>query len=211
MNQQVILTTYICAHVNATCNLCNAGTCTCMFMAICRCTLQENHSGLQCVKLFCAWQITCKSMQHTSIVRMKLCRLARPSRSVFELTSASVFELTLMTSRSSTLCTMDYSSDYNPTLLRNHSPVDASHRYDYNKGLVVPRKCVLYTYTGSRNHLHFLGKIAPDQSVSELLQRNLLIQQDLKKKISTYHTACHEKRIHSQFRCCYTCKARIPA
>ena len=43
-------------------------------------------------------------------------------------------------------------------------------QYEYNKELVVPVKCVKYTYTGSRNHLTFLWKVPIECSDTEQLK-----------------------------------------
>ena len=55
---------------------------------------------------------------------------------------------------------LDHCTEYEAILLEDHSPADARRRFDYNHDLVVPTKCVLYTYTGSKNHLHFIWKIS---------------------------------------------------
>ncbi len=79
-------------------------------------------------------------------------------------------------------------SEYEPILIEDYSPSDFRRRYEYNQSLIVPSKCVLYTYTGSRNHLHFVWKIPDDLTETELLQRNMTIQQELKKCLPRYHT-----------------------
>lgn len=73
---------------------------------------------------------------------------------------------------------LNHVSEYKPILLEDHSPSDAKRRYSYYNELVVPYKCVLHTYSGSRFFLHFLWKIPYDLSETELLQRNI---QELKK------------------------------
>ena len=76
---------------------------------------------------------------------------------------------------------LNHVSEYEPILVEEHSPSAAKRRYSYYNELVVPYKCVLYTYSGSRFFLHFLWKIPNDLSETELLQRNMVIQQELKK------------------------------
>lgn len=91
-----------------------------------------------------------------------------------------------------------HSHEYEPILLEDHSPADTRRRYDYNQGLIVPMKCVLYTYSGSKNHLHFVWKISCDQSETSLLQRNMTVQQELQKNLPRFHTrAMRREFIHS--------------
>ena len=83
---------------------------------------------------------------------------------------------------------LNHSPQYEPILLEDHSPSDARRRYDYNHSLVVPTKCVLYSYSGSRNHLHFVWNIPNDLSETDLLQRNMMIQKELQKNLPILHT-----------------------
>ena len=52
-----------------------------------------------------------------------------------------------------------HAKDFEPILVEDHSPPCPKRRYDYNHGLVVPIKCVKYSYTGSRNYLHSMWKM----------------------------------------------------
>jgi hypothetical protein len=70
----------------------------------------------------------------------------------------------------------------------DHAPPDAKRKYDYAKGLVVPCKCVRYTYTGSRNHLHFLWRIPTDSTESETLSQSLKVRDELKTSFPLYHS-----------------------
>ena len=93
---------------------------------------------------------------------------------------------------------MEQAAEYEPILVEDFSPADNRHRHNYNKGLVVTSKCVLYTFSGGKNHLHFIWKIPSIASESELLQKNFTIQQDLKKDLPTYHTrAMRREFIHT--------------
>ena len=60
-------------------------------------------------------------------------------------------------------------------------------------------KCVQYTYTGSRNHLHFLWHInRPDASENETLQQSMKVRDELKKSFPVYHSrAMRREFIHS--------------
>ena len=49
-------------------------------------------------------------------------------------------------------------------------------------------KCVLYSYTGSRNHLHFVWRIPEDLAEREMLKKNMSVVQELRKTLPTYHT-----------------------
>ncbi len=91
-------------------------------------------------------------------------------------------------------------SKYEPIAIKDYSPSDFRRRYDYNQNLVVPWMCILYTYSGSRNHLHFVWKIPDDQTETELLQRNITIQQELKEYLPRYVPhSYYEERVHPQF------------
>lgn len=93
---------------------------------------------------------------------------------------------------------LDHSAEYEPILLEDHSPADARRHLDYNHDLVVPTKCVLYTYSGSRNHLHFLWRISCDLNKTELLQKNMKLQQELWKDLPSFHTyAMRREFIHT--------------
>ena len=93
---------------------------------------------------------------------------------------------------------MNHSPEYEPILLEHHCPADARHQYDYNHSLVVPTKCVLYSYSGSRNHLHFVWNIPSDLSETDLLQRNMTIQKELQKNLRIFHTrAMRREFIHT--------------
>ena len=54
-------------------------------------------------------------------------------------------------------------------------------RYEYIKGLLVPFKCVKYTYTGSKNHLHFIWRVHSDYTETETMNESLKVRDHLKK------------------------------
>ena len=91
-----------------------------------------------------------------------------------------------------------HAKDFEPILVEDHSPACPKRRYDYNRGLAVPVKCVLYSYTGSRKHLHFVWRISEDMTEGEMLKENMSVVQELRKKLPTYHTrAMRRDFIHS--------------
>lgn len=82
-------------------------------------------------------------------------------------------------------------SEYELIVIEDYSPSDFRRCYDYNQNLVVPWKCILY----SRNHLHFVWKIPDDQTETELLQRNITIQQELKECLPRNYTCAMRRTI----------------
>ena len=91
-----------------------------------------------------------------------------------------------------------HSHDYEPVLLEDHSPADPRRKHDYKEGIVVPVKSVMYTYTGSRNHISFIWRIPASLTETELLQKNASIQQELKTKLPKYHSrAMRREFIHT--------------
>ena len=49
-----------------------------------------------------------------------------------------------------------HSNFYTPILVNDHAPGEPNRRFDYIKGMVVPVKCIKFTYTGVKEHLTFL-------------------------------------------------------
>lgn len=92
--------------------------------------------------------------------------------------------------------------DYEPILVEDYPPCDARCRYEYNQGLVVPFKCLLYIYSGSKNHLHFIWKIPPDLSETELLQKKYGYPTRVEKKPSKVSHPSNEERIYQYFLYC---------
>lgn len=91
-----------------------------------------------------------------------------------------------------------HAKDFEPILVEDHSPPCPKRRYDYNHGLVVPMKCVKYSYTGSRNHLHFIWKMPAGLSEGELL-KNMSVAQELRKKVPTYHSHAMRREFINSF------------
>ena len=92
-----------------------------------------------------------------------------------------------------------HAKDFEPILVEDHSPPCPKRRYDYNHGLVVPIKCVKYSYTGSRNHLHFMWKMPGGLSEGELLKKNMSVAQELRKKVPTYHSRAMRREFINSF------------
>lgn len=68
------------------------------------------------------------------------------------------------------------------------APGDARHRYDYVKNLVVPVKCVKFTYTGTKEHLIFLWKVNPNHTESQILSENMKLAAEIRKTLPVFHT-----------------------
>ena len=92
-----------------------------------------------------------------------------------------------------------HAKDFEPILVEDHSPPCPKRRYDYNHGLVVPVKCVQYSYTGSRNHLHFIWKLPAGLTEGEVLKKNVNVSQELRKKLPTYHSRAMRREFINSF------------
>ena len=87
--------------------------------------------------------------------------------------------------------------DFEPVLLEDHCPAHPRRKHDYKEGIVVPVKSVMYTYTGSRNHITFVWKIPTTLNETELLQKNVITQQQIKASLPKYHSrAMRREFIH---------------
>lgn len=67
------------------------------------------------------------------------------------------------------------------------------------KGIVVPVKCIKYTYTGSKEHLVFVWKVSPDASETDILNKNAEISSNLLKTLPKYHTRAMRREFLSLF------------
>lgn len=83
---------------------------------------------------------------------------------------------------------LNLKGDFDVVFVNDFAPPDAKRRYEYMKGLVVPEKCVKYTYTAGRNHLHFLWKVPIDSPESEVLDSSMKMRDELKKSCPIYHS-----------------------
>ena len=83
---------------------------------------------------------------------------------------------------------LEKSKDFEAVFVNDHAPPLAKRRYDYMKGLVVPFKCIKYTYTGSRNQLHFLWKAPHESTEGEVLNQSMKVCDTLKKSFPVYHS-----------------------
>ena len=87
--------------------------------------------------------------------------------------------------------------DFEPVLLEDHCPAHPRRKHDYKEGIVVLVKSVMYTYTGSRNHITFVWKIPTTLNETELLQKNVTTQQQIKANLPKYHSrAMRREFIH---------------
>ena len=86
-----------------------------------------------------------------------------------------------------------------PRFVNDYAPADAKRQYDYVKELILPYKCVQYTYTGSKNHLHFLWHVSLDTGESETLQQSMKVCDELKKSFPVYHSRAMHRELNSFF------------
>ena len=82
---------------------------------------------------------------------------------------------------------LEKSKDFEAVFVNDHAPPLAKRRYDYIKGLVVLFKCIKYTYTGSKNHFHFLWKVPHESTEGSVLSQSMKVADMLKKSFPVYH------------------------
>lgn len=80
------------------------------------------------------------------------------------------------------------SKPYESILVNDYSPGDARRRHEFMKQIVVPVKCIKFTYSGSKEHLVFIWKVDSSDSESQILSRNMEISSRLRKNLPVYHT-----------------------
>ena len=75
---------------------------------------------------------------------------------------------------------------YEPVFLNEFAPNDARCKYDYLNGLRFEFKVVRFSYTSSREHLHFVWRIHPEDNETTVLQKNEEVSSNLKSEFSKY-------------------------
>lgn len=90
---------------------------------------------------------------------------------------------------------VEKSGYYEPVFVNDHAPPDAKRQFDYLKRLVLPCKCVKYTYTDSRNHLHFLWKVPTNCSESDTLSQSIKVRDELKVSFPVYHSRAMRREL----------------
>ena len=75
---------------------------------------------------------------------------------------------------------------YVPVFMNEYAPNDSRRRYEFLKGLYFECKVVRFSYTTSREHLHFLWKINRDDSETVVQQKNDDISDMLKQQFPKY-------------------------
>ena len=65
--------------------------------------------------------------------------------------------------------------------------------------MVVPVKCVQYTYTASKTNLNFLWKVPVSVSETEILNKRSEVKESLAKEMPLYHTRAMRREFISSF------------
>ena len=91
------------------------------------------------------------------------------------------------------------SEPFQPLFLGDYSPVDSKKRYDFKKEIVVPVKCVLYTYSGAREDYAFIWRIPETMSETDLLQKNASVQRQIEGDLPVYHSRCMRREFIRSF------------
>ena len=92
-----------------------------------------------------------------------------------------------------------HADKYEVICANDYSPVEPTKKYSFFKELQVPVKCVLFTYTGAREHLSFIWKVPLEgDEAPEYLERNNKNIAEIKKNLPHYHTrAMRREFVHS--------------
>ena len=91
------------------------------------------------------------------------------------------------------------SEPFQPLFLGDYSPVDSKRRYDFKKEIAVPVKCVLYTYSGAREHYTFIWRIPETMSETDLLLKNASVQRQIEGDLPVYHSRCMRREFIRSF------------
>ena len=91
------------------------------------------------------------------------------------------------------------SKPYESILVNDYSPGDARRRHEFMKQIVVPVKCVKFTYSGSKEHLVFLWKVDNYDTESQILSKNMEVSSRLRKNLPVYHTRAMRREFLSMF------------
>ena len=91
------------------------------------------------------------------------------------------------------------SDPYEKICVNDFAPGDARRRFDYVKGLIVPVKCIKFTYTGTKEHLIFIWKVNPSHSEGQILNENMRLASEIRKSLPVYHTRAMRREFLSMF------------
>lgn len=91
------------------------------------------------------------------------------------------------------------SKPYESILVNDFSPGDARRRHEFMKQIVVPVKCIKFTYSGSKEHFVFIWKVDNSDSESFILSKNMEISSRLRKNLPVYHTRAMRREFLSMF------------
>ena len=91
------------------------------------------------------------------------------------------------------------SSEYTPIFLNDYLPSDARRRYEFLKGLKFDSKVVRFSYTSSRDHLHFLWTVNTNDSEITLLNKNDEISSSLKFEFPKYFSRAMKRNFMKMF------------
>ena len=64
---------------------------------------------------------------------------------------------------------------------------------------MVPVKSVLYTYSGTKEHFSFLWKIPASMTETDLLQKNVAVQQQIKADLPKFHSGAMRQEFVNSF------------
>ena len=88
---------------------------------------------------------------------------------------------------------------YFSIFLNDFTPTDASRKYDFLKGLRFEMKVIRCSYTSSREHLHFVWKVHPEDNESTVLQKNDEISSALKAEFPKYFSRAMKRDFVNMF------------
>ena len=140
-----------------------------------------------------------KSSVNMAIHHNKILKGADETDRVQLLRSTAVIKPTFQARYKQLHTAIAHADKYEVICANDYSPVEPTKKYSFFKELQVPVKCVLFTYTGAREHLSFIWKVPLEgDEAPEYLERNNKNIAEIKKNLPHYHTrAMRREFVHS--------------
>ncbi|CAB4041566.1 Hypothetical predicted protein, partial [Paramuricea clavata] len=139
-----------------------------------------------------------KSSVNMAIHHNKILKGADETDRVQLLRSTAVIKPTFQARYKQLHTAIAHADKYEVICANDYSPVEPTKKYSFFKELQVPVKCVLFTYTGAREHLSFIWKVPLEgDEAPEYLERNNKNIAEI-KNLPHYHTrAMRREFVHS--------------
>ena len=91
------------------------------------------------------------------------------------------------------------SDPYEKICVNDFAPGDPRRRHDYVRGLIVPVKCIKFTYSGTKEHLIFVWKVNTSHTEGQILNENMKLASQIRQSLPVYHTRAIRREFLSLF------------